>query len=106
MSCFEKFEACSQSIWDGCITLEVSVAESDLTSNEIPDNVFLLVNRFSFLPVALFDALEHFRQYTVEFSSDSWFECGGNPLPWLVSLLITFSHRPTFTNDHLIILSA
>jgi hypothetical protein len=81
MSATTKFEDCSQAVWKGSITLEVEIAECDLSSSEIPDPIFVLVNRFSYLPVALHDIVEYFRQHTIEFASDSWFECNSHALP-------------------------
>lgn len=76
-----KYDACSEGIWQGSITLHVQITESDVSSSEVPEAVFLAVNRLSYLPVALGDIVEYFRQHTIEFASDCWFECNGHPLP-------------------------
>jgi hypothetical protein len=80
MSATTKFEDCSHAVWKGSITLEVEIAECDLSSSEIQDPIFVSVNRFSYLPVALHDIVEYFRQHTIEFASDSWFECNSHAL--------------------------
>lgn len=76
----ETFFKCSQSIWDGSVCLEVALAESDISSNDNPESVFVRASRYSYLPVTLADVVVHFRQHAIEFSSDVWFESNGVPL--------------------------
>lgn len=76
----EKFLNCSESVWGGSVCLEIALAESDISSNDNPEPVFVQAPRHSYLPVSLADVVVHFRQHAIEFSSDVWFEANGAPL--------------------------
>jgi len=76
----EKFLNCSETVWCGSVCLEVTLSESDISSNDNPEPVFVHAPRFSFLPATLADVVVHFRQHAIEFSSDVWFEANGVPL--------------------------
>lgn len=85
MSGLAQYNATTSALWKGFIMLEVEIAESDVSSKELPDKAFVCASRYSYLPVALSDIVEHFRDCAVEFSSDVWFECAGHPLQWYAS---------------------
>lgn len=76
----EKFFDCCKSVWSGSVCLEIAIAESDISSTDNPESVFVLAPRHSYLPVTLADVVVHFRQHAIEFSSEVWFESKGIPL--------------------------
>lgn len=76
----DRFSKCHKNVWDGSVCLEIALAESDLSSSDNPESVFIMTSRFSYLPVALADIVVHFQQHAIEFSSDVWFESNGTPL--------------------------
>lgn len=67
-------------MWDGAVLFEIELAESDVSSSDKPENVFLHSSRYSYLPVVLADIVVHFQQHAIEFSSDVWFESNGHAL--------------------------
>ena len=68
--------------WKGLIAVEMSVSEHDLSSLEIPDPCYLLINRMAYLPVVCDDIVSHFRSYVVNIANEVWFEFKGRPLKW------------------------
>jgi len=75
-----SYSDCYNDVWKGAVLFEVELAESDVSSNDRPENVFLHSSRYSYLPVVLADIVVHFQQHAIEFSSDVWFESDGHTL--------------------------
>jgi hypothetical protein len=74
------FSACSKELWDGFVTMQFELAETDTGNAQVPAPVFLLPSRLSYLPVVAADIVRNFQQSAIEFSSNVWFEYAGTPL--------------------------
>ena len=77
-----QFKDCLHALWDGHVTLNAGIAETDVSSADknLLDRVFVCGSRISYLPVILADSIEYFRQNAIDFSSDVWFEHENIPL--------------------------
>jgi hypothetical protein len=70
----------SQEIWKGFVPIAFSLAESDLTAPNSPDEVHVLGPRMAYIPVIAADVVDFLRDFAIEFSNEVWFEYEGQPL--------------------------
>jgi hypothetical protein len=73
---------CSEELWLGSLPVEFSLANSDLSSCQAPECVYILCPRMGYLRVAAIDVVNYFIDFAIEFSKDVWFSYNDIPLKW------------------------
>lgn len=77
----------SQELWEGKITIEITVAAEDMTSLTLCTSCFLFVSRMSYLNIVAADSVDYLKSFAIDISSDVWFDYEGSPLKWYVIYL-------------------
>lgn len=73
---------CIEELWLGSLPVEFSLSNSDLSSCQAPECVYMLCPRIGYLPVASIDVVNYFIDFAIEFSKDVWFSYNDIPLKW------------------------
>ena len=70
----------TRELWRGSIPIKFSLASSDLSSTKLPDQIYKLCSRLSYLTCCADTAVEYFRLYAIDLRSTVWFEYNSIPL--------------------------
>lgn len=73
-------EGISDDLWRGRISIRLDLNDSDTTSATRPEPVLVLASRMSYLPVVSAGAVDEFRRFAIDFSSNIWFSADKRPL--------------------------
>jgi hypothetical protein len=93
MSSTDLIQTCSLNLWEGHVPIRFILSDTDITATEVPDAVYVMASRFSYLPIVAADVVHYFQQSAIEFSSEVWFECNGKPLQrYAIKKFNSFEH--------------
>lgn len=69
-----------QQLWDGFVPIQLNILSEEIATVTRPNVYYRLVSRFSYLPVVAAEAIDHFMDSALEYTSDIWFESNMTPL--------------------------
>ena len=71
---------CREELWRGFIPIRFICASCDIASSKLPNDVFVLASRYSYLSHAAETAIEYFRSFAIDMKLSIWFESNNLPL--------------------------
>ena len=79
---------CREELWKGFIPIRFICASSDIASSKLPNDVYVLASRYSYLSHTAETAIEYFRSFVIDIKLSIWFESNHIPLKRCEAYLI------------------